>query len=67
MGLLPLELVAASITLEYWTLRPDGTHVVHVAVWITIFWAAIILVNLFGSLGFAEEECELTLAREKSR
>jgi yeast amino acid transporter len=27
-----------------------------VAVWITIFWVFIIIVNVFGTLGYAEEE-----------
>lgn len=47
---LPLELVVASITVGYWS--PDT----NVAVWITIFLVAIVLINVFGVLGFAEEE-----------
>lgn len=47
---LPLEITAASITLQYWTTS------VNVAIWITVFWAAIILINIFGTLGYAEEE-----------
>lgn len=47
---LPLELTVAGLTVEYWQ---SG---VSVAVWITIFWLAIILINVFGSLGYAEEE-----------
>lgn len=27
-----------------------------IAVWITIFWLAIVLINIFGTLGYAEEE-----------
>jgi amino acid transporter len=49
---LPLEITAAAITMNYWTTS------VHVAVWITVFWFAIILVNIFGTLGYAEEECK---------
>jgi amino acid transporter len=29
---------------------------VSTAVWITIFWVAIVVVNIFGTLGYAEEE-----------
>ncbi|KAK0741812.1 amino acid permease/ SLC12A domain-containing protein [Apiosordaria backusii] len=47
---LPLELTVCGITIEYWTKS------VNVAVWITIFMVAIIVVNIFGTLGYAEEE-----------
>ncbi|KAK9893750.1 hypothetical protein P389DRAFT_155558 [Cystobasidium minutum MCA 4210] len=49
---LPLELTAAAFTLQYW----DKNGSVNIAVWITIFAALVIIVNLFGALGFAEEE-----------
>lgn len=65
--MLPLEITAAAITVQYWT------DAVPVAVWITIFMVAIIAVNVssatarhvsfanhilqvFGTLGYAEEE-----------
>ncbi|KAL2752440.1 hypothetical protein ACRALDRAFT_1058365, partial [Sodiomyces alcalophilus JCM 7366] len=47
---LPLELTVCGLVIEYWTDQ------VSVAVWITIFWVAIIVVNIFGSIGYAEEE-----------
>nr|CRX78983.1 hypothetical protein ls5930a1_00058 [Leucosporidium scottii] len=47
---LPVELTAAGITVQYWT---GG---VPIAGWITIFWFLIIFINIFGTLGFAEEE-----------
>jgi yeast amino acid transporter len=47
---LPLELTVVSFTVAYW--NKD----VNVAVWISIFWAFIIFVNIFGTLGYAEEE-----------
>lgn len=47
---LPLEITAAGIVVSYWT------NTVPQAAWITIFWMVIVLVNVFGSLGFAEEE-----------
>jgi amino acid transporter len=53
---LPLEITAAAITLQYWTTS------VNVAVWITVFWIAIIIVNIFGTLGYAEEECKSLVA-----
>jgi amino acid permease len=47
---LPLEITAAAITVQYWTTE------VNVAIWITVFYIAIIAVNIFGTLGYAEEE-----------
>lgn len=47
---LPLELTIASFTIEYW-----GADV-HVAVWITLFIIVIVLINIFGVLGYGEEE-----------
>ncbi|KAL9024311.1 MAG: hypothetical protein Q9196_006607 [Gyalolechia fulgens] len=47
---LPLELTVAGLTVEYW-----GSDV-SVAVWITIFWLVIVFINVFGTLGYAEEE-----------
>ncbi|RDW81326.1 putative Amino-acid permease inda1 [Aspergillus mulundensis] len=48
--IVPLELTVAGMTIEYWQVD------VSVAVWITVFLVAIIIINIFGSLGYAEEE-----------
>ncbi|KAF9875056.1 hypothetical protein CkaCkLH20_07322 [Colletotrichum karsti] len=47
---LPLELTVCSFTVQYWNKE------ISTAVWITVFWIFIIIVNVFGTLGFAEEE-----------
>jgi amino acid transporter len=47
---LPLELVVASFTVGYWN------EDINVAVWITLFLAFIVIINVFGVLGYAEEE-----------
>jgi amino acid transporter len=47
---LPLELTVCGITVSYW--NSD----ISVGVWIAVFWAAIFIVNIFGTLGYAEEE-----------
>ncbi|KAM0550249.1 hypothetical protein ACHAPJ_009098 [Fusarium lateritium] len=47
---LPLELTVASITIQYWN------DTVSPGVWITLFLVAIIFINIFGTLGYAEEE-----------
>ncbi|BGP02480.1 Amino-acid permease inda1 [Rhodotorula toruloides] len=49
---LPLELTAAAIAVQYW----EAAAKVPVAVWITVFYVAIIILNVFGTLGYAEEE-----------
>jgi len=49
---LPLELNVAAITVHYW----PGAQGTSVAVFMTIFWVFIIVINLFGTLGYAEEE-----------
>lgn len=36
--------------MQYW--NPD----INEAVWITVFWLFIIVINVFGTLGYAEEE-----------
>lgn len=46
----PLELTVCAISISYW--NPD----VSPGVWITIFYIFIIIVNVFGTLGYAEEE-----------
>lgn len=47
---LPLELTVCSFTIGYWNTD------INVAVWITVFFLAIVIVNIFGALGYAEEE-----------
>ncbi|KAF5339876.1 hypothetical protein D9611_009040 [Ephemerocybe angulata] len=48
---LPLEITVAGTTVQYW-----GTDVLPLAAWITIFWIVIVIISVFGTLGFAEEE-----------
>ncbi|PHH91619.1 hypothetical protein CDD83_10963 [Cordyceps sp. RAO-2017] len=47
---LPLELTVCGLTIQYWNAE------ISVGVWIAVFLAAIIIVNIFGALGYAEEE-----------
>ncbi|CCF45293.1 amino acid permease [Colletotrichum higginsianum] len=49
---LPLELTVCGLTINYW----EGARDISLAVWITVFWVAIIFINIFGTLGYAEEE-----------
>jgi len=56
---LPLELVVAGLTVQWW----EGASGVHLAVWITIFMLVIILISVFGVLGYAEEEFWVSLLK----
>lgn len=46
----PLELTVCAISINYWNQE------VSPAVWISVFWAFLIIINIFGTLGYAEEE-----------
>ncbi|KAI2611453.1 amino-acid permease inda1 [Hypoxylon fragiforme] len=46
----PLELTVCAISVAYWNSE------ISPAVWITVFYVFIIIVNIFGTLGYAEEE-----------
>ncbi|KAJ5291886.1 General amino-acid permease GAP2 [Penicillium angulare] len=47
---LPLEIVAAAITVDYW--NPGVSN----AAWVIIFWVVIVAINLFGVRGYGEAE-----------
>ncbi|GMG20456.1 unnamed protein product [Ambrosiozyma monospora] len=51
---LPLEMVAASITIKYWN---DN---INPAAWVSIFYVLIIVINLFGVRGYGEAEFVLS-------
>ena len=48
---LPLEILVAALSINYW-----GLDTKYTGVWITVMFLAIIFVNVFGVLGYAEEE-----------
>ncbi|CCU82065.1 general amino-acid permease/GAP1 [Blumeria hordei DH14] len=50
--ILPLEIVAASITLSFW----PGAGEVHKAIWVTVFFIIIVCINLFSVRGYGEAE-----------
>ncbi|KAK2803613.1 glyceraldehyde-3-phosphate dehydrogenase 1 [Onygenales sp. PD_10] len=47
---LPLEIVAAALTVDYWN------SPISPAVWVTIFYIMIVAINLFGVRGYGEAE-----------
>lgn len=57
MVTLPLEIVAAAITIQYW----DSP--ISPALWVTIFLFMIIAINLFGVKGYGEAEFWMALVK----
>ncbi|KAF3180076.1 hypothetical protein TWF132_004400 [Orbilia oligospora] len=49
---LPLELTAAGITLQFW----EGARDINISVWITVFLVIVTIINLFGVRGYGEVE-----------
>lgn len=54
---LPLEIVAASITIDYWHANVSN------AAWVAIFWTLIVIINLFGVKGYGEAEFVFSLIK----
>ncbi|KAH3674912.1 hypothetical protein WICPIJ_009421 [Wickerhamomyces pijperi] len=53
----PIELVAAAITIQYWNDTING------AVWVAIFFTLISLINLFGVRGYGEAEFVFSIVK----
>lgn len=49
---IPLEIIAASLTLSYW----DGAKGINSAAWVSIFLVFVTIINLFGARGYGEAE-----------
>ena len=49
---LPLEIIAAAITLQFW----NGAKDTNPAAFVTIFLVVIVCINLFGVKGYGEAE-----------
>ncbi|CAF0856065.1 unnamed protein product [Adineta steineri] len=54
---MPLELTAAGLVINYWTTS------INVAVWITVFLIALLIINLFGVRGYGEVEFFMSLVK----
>lgn len=57
MSLLPFELIAACVTIEFWT---DS---ISMAVWVSIFWVFLVIIQFFGVRGYGEVEFVLSLTK----
>ncbi|EXJ63641.1 uncharacterized protein A1O5_11402 [Cladophialophora psammophila CBS 110553] len=56
---LPIEIMAASITLNYW----QGARDVNPCVWVTIVYVVIVSINLFGVKGYGEAEFVFSIVK----
>jgi yeast amino acid transporter len=56
---LPLEIIAASITINYWDQERKYDH----AIFVTVFLIVIISINLFGVKGYGEAEFFFSLIK----
>jgi amino acid transporter len=54
---MPLELTAAGLVINYWS------NSVNIAVWITIFLVALLIINLFGVRGYGEIEFFISIIK----
>lgn len=55
--ILPFELIAAGVTISYWTGNDvDESVSITPAAWISIFLVLIIVINIFGVRGYGEVE-----------
>ena len=59
LTVLPFELTAASLTIQYWK---SARHI-NVGVWITVFLVALTIVQIFGVRGYGEVEFVLSIIK----
>ena len=52
----PLELVAGSMTISYWSYDGSAAATVNPNAWVCIFYVMILGINLFGAKGYGEAE-----------
>ncbi|KAI1769059.1 amino acid permease/ SLC12A domain-containing protein [Hypoxylon sp. FL1150] len=57
LTVLPFELIAAGITIQFW--RPD----LNVAIWVTVFLVILTLIQIFGVRGYGEVEFILSMIK----
>lgn len=54
---LPLEIIAASMTIQYWN------RSINPVAWVAIFWVVIVSINFFGVRGYGEAEFTFALIK----
>lgn len=56
MVVIPLEIVAASMTIHYWSSDNNSAAHANVVVWVPLFYVALLALNIFGAKGYGEAE-----------
>jgi len=59
----PLELISASITLEFWDSDDNGATNVSKAAWVALFYAVCVFMNMFGAKGYGWGESILSIIK----
>ena len=59
LTVLPFELTAATITLQFW----EASRNINSAVWITIFLVLLVIIQVFGIRGYGEVEFVLSIIK----
>lgn len=59
----PLELIAVSMSLDFWKSDDNGAVNVNKAAWVSLFWTVIAVINLFGVRGYGEAEFVMSLIK----
>ncbi|KAG4218713.1 hypothetical protein PC116_g32807 [Phytophthora cactorum] len=57
LTVLPFELIAAGMTIEFW--RSD----LNIAIWVTVFLVILALIQIFGVRGYGEVEFILSMVK----
>uniref|UniRef100_A0A060SZX9 ARAD1C04070p n=1 Tax=Blastobotrys adeninivorans TaxID=409370 RepID=A0A060SZX9_BLAAD len=52
----PLELVAASLTIQFWRTDGSAAATVNPDAWVAIFYVVVAVINIFGVRGYGEAE-----------
>lgn len=59
----PLELIAASMTISYWSYDGSAAATVNPDAWVGLFYVLIIVINLFGAKGYGEAEFTFSIIK----
>lgn len=59
LSILPFEITAAGLTLQFW----EGARDVNIGVWVTVFLVGLVAIQFFGVRGYGEVEFVLSMIK----